>query len=81
MLEEGVVKNPGPLLEGSAALTNGRGEGEGQAALDPSGEEGSPSTNGLVANGADGAVTMTFLGYSEAEPEQAPLNEIGRAHV
>ncbi|XP_062304373.1 paralemmin-3 [Osmerus eperlanus] len=72
--EEGVVKNPGPLLEGSTALTNGRGEGEGQAALDPSGEEGSPSTNGLVANGADGAVTMTSLGYSEAEPEQDPLN-------
>ncbi|XP_067115662.1 paralemmin-3 isoform X2 [Osmerus mordax] len=72
--EEGVVKNPGPLLEGATALTNGRGEGEGQAALNPSGEEGSPSTNGLVANGADGAVTMTFLGYSEAEPEQDPLN-------
>lgn len=71
-VEGEVVKNLGPLLEGAANLTNGRGEGEGQEALATSGNDGQP-----ITNGADGAVTMTFVGLSEAEPGQVPMNGEG----
>ncbi|KAM9489701.1 paralemmin-3 isoform 1-T2 [Salvelinus alpinus] len=59
------------LLERAEILTNGRGEGEGQAATHDASEEGGPpyGTNGPVTVvPEDGAITMTFLGFAEAEP-------------
>ncbi|XP_038834408.1 paralemmin-3 [Salvelinus namaycush] len=59
------------LLERAEILTNGRGEGEGQAATHDASEEGGPpnGTNGPVTVvPEDGAITMTFLGFTEAEP-------------
>lgn len=57
-------------LDGAAAvLTNGRGEGEGEANHDASEENTPPSTNGPI-EAPDSTVTMTSLGYSETEPRQ-----------
>ncbi|XP_038842531.1 paralemmin-3-like [Salvelinus namaycush] len=68
------------LLERAEILTNGRGEGEGQAATHDASEEGGPpnGTNGPVTVvPEDGAITMTFLGFTEAEPGEAPVLEEG----
>ncbi|XP_031688419.1 paralemmin-3-like isoform X1 [Oncorhynchus kisutch] len=68
------------LLERAEILTNGRGEGEGQAATHNASEEGvlHNSTNGPVTVvPEDGAITMTFLGFTEAEPGEAPVIEEG----
>ncbi|XP_036805216.1 paralemmin-1 isoform X1 [Oncorhynchus mykiss] len=68
------------LLERAEILTNGRGEGEGQAATHNASEEGGlhNSTNGPVTVvPEDGAITMTFLGLMEAEPGEAPVIEEG----
>ncbi|XP_071032404.1 paralemmin-3 [Oncorhynchus clarkii lewisi] len=68
------------LLERAEILTNGRGEGEGQAATHNASEEGGlrNSTNGPVTVvPEDGAITMTFLGLTEAEPGEAPVIEEG----
>ncbi|XP_045547058.1 paralemmin-3 isoform X3 [Salmo salar] len=68
------------LLERAEILTNGRGEGEGQAATHDASEEGGlpNGTNGPVTVvPEDGAVTMTFLGFTEAEPGEAPVIEEG----
>uniref|UniRef100_A0AAZ3PJ59 Paralemmin-3 n=1 Tax=Oncorhynchus tshawytscha TaxID=74940 RepID=A0AAZ3PJ59_ONCTS len=68
------------LLERAEILTNGRGEGEGQAATHNVSEEGGlhNSTNGPVTVvPEDGAITMTFLGFTEAEPGKAPVIEEG----
>ncbi|XP_064818387.1 paralemmin-3 isoform X2 [Oncorhynchus masou masou] len=66
------------LLERAEILTNGRGEGEGQAATHNAPEEGGlhNSTNGPVTVvPEDGAITMTFLGFTEAESGEAPVIE------
>nr|XP_046195712.1 paralemmin-3-like [Oncorhynchus gorbuscha]XP_046195713.1 paralemmin-3-like [Oncorhynchus gorbuscha]XP_046195714.1 paralemmin-3-like [Oncorhynchus gorbuscha]XP_046195715.1 paralemmin-3-like [Oncorhynchus gorbuscha]XP_046195717.1 paralemmin-3-like [Oncorhynchus gorbuscha]XP_046195718.1 paralemmin-3-like [Oncorhynchus gorbuscha] len=68
------------LLERTEILTNGRGEGEGQAATHNASEEGGlhNGTNGPVTVvPEDGAITMTFLGFTEAEPGEAPVIEEG----
>nr|XP_046166762.1 paralemmin-3-like [Oncorhynchus gorbuscha] len=68
------------LLERTEILTNGRGEGEGQAATHNASEEGGlhNGTNGPVTVvPEDGAITMTFLGFTEAEQGDAPVIEEG----
>ncbi|XP_052365555.1 paralemmin-3-like [Oncorhynchus keta] len=68
------------LLERAEILTNGRGEGEGQAATHNASEEGGlhNGTNGPVTVvPEDGAITMTFLGFTETEPGEAPVIEEG----
>ncbi|XP_041723494.2 paralemmin-3 isoform X2 [Coregonus clupeaformis] len=62
------------LLERAEILTNGRGEGEGQAATHDASDGGLPNGPVTVIPG-DGTVTMTFLGFTEAEPSEAPLIE------
>ncbi|XP_030637956.1 paralemmin-3 [Chanos chanos] len=58
----------------NVALVNGAVEGE--KVHDPSDQDGLPHTNGLTSEQTasvgigEGAVTLTFLGYSEAEPGQ-----------
>uniref|UniRef100_A0A4W5NUC3 Palmdelphin n=1 Tax=Hucho hucho TaxID=62062 RepID=A0A4W5NUC3_9TELE len=64
------------LLERAEILTNGRGEGEGQAATHDASEGGLPNGPVTVVP-EDGAVTMTFLGFTEAEPGEAPVIEEG----
>ncbi|XP_045563673.1 paralemmin-3-like isoform X2 [Salmo salar] len=68
------------LLERAEILTNGRGEGEGQAATHDASEEGglpNGTTGPVTVVPEDGAVTMMFLGFTEAEPGEAPVIEEG----
>ncbi|XP_071389098.1 paralemmin-1-like isoform X2 [Centroberyx affinis] len=71
-IEDEVKKNLSPLLDGMAAvLTNGAAEGEIEANHDAPEENAPSSTNGPIG-APEGTVTMTFLGSSEAEPDQVP---------
>uniref|UniRef100_A0A674DZW2 Paralemmin-3-like n=2 Tax=Salmo trutta TaxID=8032 RepID=A0A674DZW2_SALTR len=68
------------LLERAEILTNGRGEGEGQAATHDASEEGglpNGTTGPVTIIPEDGAITMRFLGFTEVEPGEAPVIQEG----
>ncbi|KAM4603583.1 paralemmin-3 isoform 2-T2 [Polymixia lowei] len=70
--EDEVKGDLSPLLdEVTVALTNGGGAGEAEANHVAS-EENAPFSSNGPTGAPGGAVTMTFLGYSEAEPGQVP---------
>lgn len=60
-----------PLDEASAVLTNGGADVEADSNHDAIEESTQPTANGPVG-ALEGAVTMTFLGFSEAEADQIP---------
>ncbi|XP_056136335.1 paralemmin-3 [Lampris incognitus] len=71
-IEDTVKKTLFPELDETAAvLTNGDREGQAEANHDALEENILPSIDGPTG-AHDGAVTMTFLGFSEAEPNQVP---------
>ncbi|KAF7668106.1 hypothetical protein LDENG_00032490 [Lucifuga dentata] len=69
-VEDAVSLTP-RLDETAAVLTNGGGDVEVDTNHGATEESTLPTTNGLTATSED-AVTMMFLGFSEAEPDQLP---------